>query len=428
MTNSNRRHIALISRYYPPDPGGGLALYTRQIAREFSRQGHHVSVISGTQDMNPYLEHDANVRVFRIVQHKMFQRSLTGATCLLNSYKIAKTLERIHRAAPIDIIQAPATFFESLIYSHFFKRHLNIPLVVKFHENKETYERIEGRFRFVKSSRRQWLKRFMRQVTEEADYLLGVSQNALEGTLAYLELSHLNTLKQVSSSPIDLHQLKPTLGPSGYFDRFHLTEDSDFLFYSGRLIYEKGLHLLVDAFLNHISQRFPDLRLAIAGEFDYRQADYGTKIRQSIEAHPAGERVHFLGRIPYSEMVYWYSQCKLFVGPSFCEPFGRVFIEAMACEAPVIGFNSGGPKEFIDHGVDGYLLNEQNADQLGQAINLLLDSPELLMKLKTHARRKVEQHYSQEQIASELLDIYEPLILQNQNQRLHGQAHLNLSE
>ncbi len=407
--------IGLISRYYPPDPGGGLALYTRQIARELVRQGHEVIVISATEQDNPRVERDQGVLVNRIPQLKMYKRSITGGTCLWNSLQIAGTLGQIHQERPFSIVQCPATFFESFMYGHFERFSLQIPLVVKFHENKETYERIEGRFKLLKAGRRKWFKYFLRQVAKDADYWLGVSKHALDGSLEYLNLTQFPCPRSVSESPIDVQALRPlTSIPPGYFESFGLSSESRFLFYSGRLIYEKGLHLLVEAFLSKIASRFPDLCLAIAGEFDYRQADYEQRIRNQIQGHPAASRIFFLGRIPYEMMPAWYSACDLFVAPSLCEPFGRVFIEAMACEAPTMGFNKGGPTEIICHGEDGFLVNEINAESLGESICLLLENPNLLLGLRQKGREKVSRCFSQEKIVSDLVVLYRDLIEQRQ--------------
>ncbi len=412
MTTDSAMHIGLISRYYPPDPGGGLALYTRQIAEELVRQGHRVTVFASSTTGEDWHTQEEGVLVRRVPQHKVYQRSWTGATCLWNSWLLAKDIERVHRQDPVDVIQCPVTFFESLAWGRFYKTKLGVPLIAKFHENRETYERIEGALPQLKAKRRQLFKHYLRQVALDADYWLGVSHHALTGMVDYLGLGSDDHPRQVSESPIDVIRLSPTEAPEGYFQRYGLMPETPFIFYSGRLIYEKGLHLLVEAFLADISAAMPEVHLAIAGEFDYRQPAYEHQIRERLQGHPAAERVHFLGRIAYDQMSYWYSQCKLFVAPSFCEPFGRVFIEAMACEAPVVGFAQGGPLEIIRHGEDGFLVTEQTASSLGQAMRLLLDSPELLTRLGIHARQTVVSRYSQEEIVADLVNLYAGLAQQ----------------
>lgn len=403
-------HIVLIGRYYPPDLGGGLALYAQTIAREFVRQGHKVTVLAAASKGQAPHTLDQGVRVQRIPQWKVNTRSITGATCLMNSVRIAQAIEQLHQEQPIDVIQCPATFFETWAYGRFFKRRLNIPLVVKFHENRETYERVEGRFKQLKTARRNWLKQLMRDTAHQADYWLGVSQGSLDGMLAYLDLDPALRPGEASPSPINTRLLQPTHPEEDYWERFSLPPDAPFLFYSGRLIYEKGLHLLADAFLNDLSARFPDWHLAVAGEFDYRQPHYEQQIRQQLAGHPAASRVHFLGRIPYEAMPYWYTRCGVFVGPSFCEPFGRVFIEAMVCEAPVVAFNSGGPTEFIRHGENGILAAETTAACLADELAGLMGQPGRRARIARAGRETAIEAFSQERIARELLAVYSRLL------------------
>jgi glycosyltransferase involved in cell wall biosynthesis len=334
---------------------------------------------------------------------------------MANSFRIAYSLEKLHQEEPIDLIQCPATFFESLCYGQLLKPLLNIPLVVKFHENAETYGAIDGNIqpiRRIKSMRRQWFRSYLRQASLSADYWMGVSRHALETTLGYLALDPAAKPHGVSESPIDVVTFSPTEAPAGYLERFGLSGQDTIIFYSGRLIKEKGIHLLVDAFLQRIAPVYPEVKLVIAGEPDYRQPDTAAAIKRQIQGHPAQGQVVFLGRVPYEEMPYWYSACTVFAGPSRCEPFGRVFIEAMACGAAVVGFNRGGPREIMRHGEEGILVDQQTPDALAEGILSLLDHPEYTLTLREKGRQKVLAAYTQEKIVTELVDLYQHLIRQ----------------
>merc|ERR1712110_869630 len=60
-----------------------------------------------------------------------------------------------------------------------------------------------------------------------------------------------------------------------------------------------------------------------------------------------GERLFFVGVQEQEPLAELYSMSELGIFPSFKEPFGLVFLECMACKTPVIGANSGGPKDFV---------------------------------------------------------------------------------
>lgn len=410
MTQPHPLSIAMISRYYPPEVGGGgMALSNQTLARELVRQGHRVAVIAASSTGYSYCEVDEGVVIYRIPQWKVHRRSVTGMTCVLNSARIAFTLMRLHRVQPFDVVHSAASFYESLLVGWWLKHAINVPLVVKYHENKDTYQRVEGRLKWLKSLRRQWLRLFLHQVGRHADCILSVSGYSLHSTLDYLGLSQAPCPQLVSPSPLDAEAILPTLPPEGYLETFGLKPDSRFLLYAGRLIHEKGLHLLVEVFLSDLAGRFPNLQLVIAGEFDYRQPHYEQTVRQQLVGHPEAKRVHFAGRIPYEEMPYWYSRCEAFVAPSFCEPSGRVVIEAMACSAVAVTFNHGGPPEYIIHGKNGVLVDEQSAQALGDALALLLDNPEMMARIRAHARYTVVSRFRQDKVASHLAQVYRQL-------------------
>ena len=65
------------------------------------------------------------------------------------------------------------------------------------------------------------------------------------------------------------------------------------------------------------------------------------------------EHTFFLGPKPQPVLAQFCSAASVGVFPSYAEPFGMVFVECMACGTPVIGANSGGPKDFVTDAVGG---------------------------------------------------------------------------
>lgn len=73
------------------------------------------------------------------------------------------------------------------------------------------------------------------------------------------------------------------------------------------------------------------------------------------------EHTFFLGPKPQPVLAEFCSAASVGVFPSYAEPFGMVFVECMACGTPVIGANSGGPKDFVSDAVGG--LFDEPADR-----------------------------------------------------------------
>ena len=90
-----------------------------------------------------------------------------------------------------------------------------------------------------------------------------------------------------------------------------------------------------------------------------------------IEGH---ENIVFLGRLSYDQLTQYYNLCDYFVMPSRHDAYGLVFVEALCFGLPCIGKNICAMPEFIQHGENGYLLEQDDVQELtGLMEKLLLD-------------------------------------------------------
>ena len=86
--------------------------------------------------------------------------------------------------------------------------------------------------------------------------------------------------------------------------------------------------------------------------------------------------VHFAGGIPDDALRREYQTCDVFALPSAKEGFGIVFLEAMSYGKPCVGGRHGGTPEVIRDGVDGYLVEFGNVEQLAQKLKHLYEHPD----------------------------------------------------
>lgn len=94
----------------------------------------------------------------------------------------------------------------------------------------------------------------------------------------------------------------------------------------GRLVPEKGLHDLVEAFNKHQGHE----KLVIAGDSDFK-----SKYADSIKAN-ANKNVLFIGKKTRSELKWLYSNCEAFIMPSYSEGLPISALEAISCSAPIL--------------------------------------------------------------------------------------------
>ncbi len=149
--------------------------------------------------------------------------------------------------------------------------------------------------------------------------------------------------------------------------------------YVGRLVTEKGIWALLEAF--QIQRAASELRVAGEGP-----------LRSALEAYLAHselrERVSLLGYVQPSRLRELLIDSALLVVPStWQEPLGLVVLEAMACGIPVVASDVGGIPEMIRHGVDGYLVPPGDANALAAAIDRILGDRALYDRMRRSLRR-----------------------------------------
>jgi len=104
-----------------------------------------------------------------------------------------------------------------------------------------------------------------------------------------------------------------------------------------------------------------------------------------------------------------YNAADVFVIPSLQDNLPNTIMESFACGTPVVGFNSGGIVEMIDHKKNGYLAEYKSSDDLAYGIKWVIEN-ENYKKLSDHARQKVLDEYSEEIVAEKYKQVYEELL------------------
>jgi glycosyltransferase involved in cell wall biosynthesis len=96
----------------------------------------------------------------------------------------------------------------------------------------------------------------------------------------------------------------------------------------------------------------------------------------------------------------------VFCQPSAEEPFGMVYLEAMAMRRPVVAYRSGGAPEVVIDGETGLLATRGDIPGLARALTVLLSDPELRARFGDAGRRRVENVFRPERSAAAMLEIY----------------------
>jgi phosphatidyl-myo-inositol dimannoside synthase len=171
--------------------------------------------------------------------------------------------------------------------------------------------------------------------------------------------------------------------------RLGIEPDSFMLLTVANLVERKGHDMVLRA-VAKLRHTIPRLVYAIAGEGPHDAA-----LQRLAGELGVTECVRFLGRIQAHDLPGLYAACNLFVMPARLrdsdndvEGFGIVYVEASACERPVLGGRSGGVEDAIVDGKTGLLVDPLDVDGIAATIERLWRDPELRARLGTAGRRR----------------------------------------
>lgn len=175
--------------------------------------------------------------------------------------------------------------------------------------------------------------------------------------------------------------------------------------FAGRMLPAKGLDILAQALSTIADDKW---KLLVVGDGPEREPFLSMLSDLNLT-----DRAQVTGGVKYDEMPQLFQQMDLLVLPTQTtkrvrEQFGRVLIEAMASGVPVIGSTCGAIPEVI--GDAGVVFPEGDANALATAIRRVLATENLRRELARAGRRRVERHYSWEQVASQMYELFRDVL------------------
>ncbi|MBD3206229.1 glycosyltransferase [Candidatus Bathyarchaeota archaeon] len=359
--------------YFHPIVGGGEE-WNKQVAFRLNKKGHDVTVLTYKV---PGYRVDSILNGVKI--RRMGPCIITGTRPYLRR-ALVQGLGVFHYVLKnhdeIDVIQTQAF---PLIPSYFALRILRyfgwkIPLTVVWHD---VYG-FQNNFRF-----KGFLKGFIRYITELS--LLRLSRYAS----LVITVSE-STKRKLIHSGIPSEKIRVVYGGVDLndFEGIESDDPKNNLLYVGRIVPEKRVEDLLEAFKLLLAEE-SELNLVIVGSGNWMD---------NLKAHAKylgiDDRVNFTGFVSNSEKIKLIKESMFLVLPSLMEGLGLVLLEAMACGKPVIAINRGGPREVIEHGVNGFLVEPCSSDSLFEFMLRLVRDAQLREKMGGEGKRLVKKKFT----------------------------------
>jgi len=181
------------------------------------------------------------------------------------------------------------------------------------------------------------------------------------------------------------------------------TEDNEkFIITVGasRITHRKGFDYLIEAIAS-LAPKYPHIYAKLMGEGNAREG-----LEKLVEKLGIEKNVEFLGRIPREKTVPYYQEASLFILPSLNEGMSNAMLEALSCGLPLVSTNTGGADELIKEGINGYIVNFKDSNDIADKLEKLINNSELTRQMGVESR-KIAETMSWGKVARQYLDLYE---------------------
>lgn len=390
--------VLLVTDFFPPYLGG-VEHHVAMLAETLQRRGHTVLVVTLDGPIADSVEDDGDIDVRRL--NGVFQRLPIHAdperpwAPPIPEPSLVRELKRVVDEFRPDVIHGHDWLERSIL-----PVAGNIPVVSSLHYYTRSCAKKNLLF-MGEACPGPKLDRCVRCVSDHYGPLKGLP--VLAATHIGAELERRRSAATIAVSEACATGNGDTVGSHTHViansridgtaaDEVPGLPDEGFILYVGDLRAEKGVPVLIDAMRNIADP--PTLVLIGAGD---------------PPPHD-GVNAIFLGERPHDQVLGAFSRALFSVVPSlWSEPFGLVALEAFAASKPVVASRTGGLTDFVNHGENGLLVTPGDVAELQQAIERLIEQPELRSQLGANAAQTAAA-LSPESMVSEIEAVYRSVV------------------
>jgi len=410
--------VLTISLEYPPHIEGGLGRHVAELVPELAQQGVEVHVVTPASEatlrqlnlvsskfpeeigsvsaVSPQtiVTQENGVVVHRIVMPQSYNTDdlynhVAEANRLLEAY--VDQLDAQYGGWHLIHIHDWLTSFAGLTL----KQAKNLPLVVTIHATERG--RVRGH---LNNNLQRSIDQAERNLINGADRVIVCSHYMFDELQSFFQTPAPKL--DVIPNGVDIEGLNNHHDDDlAEFRAKYADRDERIVFTIARLVYEKGIHRLVEA-TPRILESCSSARILIAGK-----GPEAENLQRQAEGLGIADKVNFIGFISDDDRNRLFKVADCAVFPSLYEPFGIVALEAMALGCPVVVSDVGGFSEMVTHQETGITIYPDDAESVAWGVSFALTHPIWSRRHALRARQSVEELFNWPRIAKLTKEVYE---------------------
>lgn len=412
MFPSIKKHIALISVHGDPaieigkEEAGGQNVYVRQVGIALAQKGWLVDMFTrkANSQQDTIVQHSPNCRTIRLSAGPEEFVPRDDIFTYLPEF-VDKFLQ-FQQENQINYSLVHTNYWLSAWVGMQLKKKLGIEQVHTYHSLGAVKYKSVTTIPMIATTRLGTEK----AVLETADRIVATSPQ---------ERDHMRSLVS-QKGKIDIIPCGTDVSHFGSISReaarkrLGIDPETQVILYVGRFDKRKGIETLVRAVGQCQTRKNNKLKLIIGGGYRPGHSDGNEydRIASIVDELGLSDITIFPGRLSREVLPTYYTAADISVVPSHYEPFGLVTIEAMACGTPVIGSDVGGLQFTIVPEETGLLCPPKDSAAFAVAIDRILGNTEWRNELGVNARKRVQEMFSWDGVASQLSNLYVELIKQ----------------
>ncbi|MCL0061595.1 glycosyltransferase [Thermodesulfovibrionales bacterium] len=406
IKEGNIIQVLILASYFPKPHNPAMGVWALEQAKALQRKGVEVVVISPTPWVPKTVGITSKIKGWASVPNEYNWDGIKAYYPKCLSYPVG-IIKKVYVRVPyiqyypvwraVQMLMLAKRMNPDLIYCHHpliegmvglaIKEKYGIPLVVIEHSLTDIQYASDYSTR----------KKAYTHVLCKADAVVTVSKRLANRMEQFLPDS--SKTVSVIRNGVDISKLSAQKMPKP-----NLYRNKKVILSVGWLEERKGHHILIQA-IKKVSLLIPTIKCIIIG----RGSKEG-QLRELINQLHLEEYVEIMDNVPHNKLIEYMSWCDVFALPSWNEPFGVVYAEAMGCETPIIGTKGEGIAEVIEEGKHGLLVSPNDVDSLSQALLTLLQNDELARRMGKAGRQLVLSELSWETNASNTISVFRKLL------------------